>query len=195
MRSAHPPSSSLDSGIRSGFIQSSNFLMRLDVKNLVTIGAAHEVVDRRCGALAPNRREGVASARKGWINPPAALGADACRRRAGAIRLSSCRWRSCQPYRRVDRFPQSGPTPGPMAAAEISHWPPSCLASKMRMPWPRDQIDFLSTRSSYGCPSDRSTQQQEVRKTPESVNVRAMTQCAFEPPSGLPSDDSVYHPS
>jgi len=43
--------------------------MRPDVENLVTIGSAHGVVDRRCGALAPNRREGVASARKGWINP------------------------------------------------------------------------------------------------------------------------------
>jgi hypothetical protein len=76
----------------------------------------------------------------------------------------SCRWRSCQPWRRVDRLQQSGQTPDPPAAAEISHWLPSCLASKMRTPCPRDQIDFLSTRPSYGLSPGRSRAQQEVRK-------------------------------
>jgi hypothetical protein len=66
----------------------------------------------------------------------------------GPCEGKSCRWRSCQPCRRIDRLPQSGQTPGPMAAAEISHWRPSCLASKMRMPFPSDQIDFLATRLS-----------------------------------------------
>src|SRR5208283_508948 len=76
----------------------------------------------------------------------------------------SCRWRSCQPYRRVDRFPQSGQTPVPVATAEISHWPSPCSTSKIRMPCPRDQLDVLSTRLSYGFPSDRSRPQQKVRK-------------------------------
>jgi len=78
----------------------------------------------------------------------------------------SCRWRSCQPNRRFERFPQSGQTPDPMAAAEISHWPPNCWASKIRMPCPRNQIDFLSTRPSYGLSPSRSRAQQEVTKNP-----------------------------
>ena len=83
----------------------------------------------------------------------------------------SCRWRSCQPYRRVDRFPQSGQTPDPVATAEISHWPSPCSASKIRMPCPRDQLDVLSTRLSYGFPTDRSRPQQKVRKNHNSWEV------------------------
>jgi hypothetical protein len=37
--------------------------------------------------------------------------------------------------------------------------------SKIHMPCPRDQIDFLSTRPSYGLAPKRSRAQQEVRKT------------------------------
>jgi hypothetical protein len=51
---------------------------------------------------------------------------------------------------RVNRLPQPGQTPDPTAAAKINHWQPICLASKMRMPCPGDQIDFLPARPSYG---------------------------------------------
>jgi hypothetical protein len=48
----------------------------------------------------------------------------------------SCRRRSCQPWRRVDRLPQSGQTPDPMAVAELNH---SC-----RIAW----------RPKYVCPAE-----------------------------------------
>ncbi len=84
----------------------------------------------------------------------------------GLIMLTLVNWsrRSCQPRRRVDRLPQSRQTLDPTAAAEISHWLPSCLASKMRMPCPRDQIDFLSARPSYGLPPNRSRARQKMRR-------------------------------
>jgi hypothetical protein len=51
-----------------------------------------------------------------------------------------------------------------MTIAEISHWPSICFASWIRMPCPRDQIDFLSKRPSYGLSTDRSRAQQKVGK-------------------------------
>jgi hypothetical protein len=76
-----------------------------------------------------------------------------------------------------------------MAAAEISHWLPDCLASKMRMPWPRDQTDFLSTRPSYGLSTSRSRPQQKVRKT--LLNELAIE--AVRSGSKQITDDDVEH--
>lgn len=65
----------------------------------------------------------------------------------------AARWKACGLVlsQRVDRFLQSGQTTGLMAAVEISNWLLIGSAFKIHAPCPRDQIDFLSTRSCNGC--------------------------------------------
>ena len=68
---------------------------------------------------------------------------------------------------RVDGFRSLRRTPGPMAAAKISHWPPKCLASQMRTPSARGTKSNFFPRGQAMAPAPlRQQEQQEVRKTP-----------------------------